>query len=182
MADTGAKTPGTIAEGTGGVYAWTNEAYVSADDTSFATTTAPTADMPYVFSGTGSVRLLSGGSLIGTGKSTGSLTTSEATHTFGGASDTWGASLTEAICNSSTFGVAVNTNLCNPINCTNYSCDVPSGATINGVAVGVRGYYVSGRINTIVYLDVITLTVFYTAAGGGTVIPVLMQQYRRRTL
>lgn len=51
--------------------------------------------------------LANGSSLIGSVKSSSALTTSLATYTLGGPADLWGASLNEALIESSNFGVPV---------------------------------------------------------------------------
>lgn len=54
------------------------------------------------------VQLLVGGSRSGDNKAAaGQWPTSDATATYGGAGDTWGNSLTPAICNASNFGVSI---------------------------------------------------------------------------
>ncbi|MHC4977180.1 MAG: hypothetical protein ACYTF7_11330 [Planctomycetota bacterium] len=51
------------------------------------------------------IQLVENSTLLGTAKTTPSLPASQSRTTWGGASDTWGASLTEAIVESASFGV-----------------------------------------------------------------------------
>lgn len=90
-------------------------------------------------------QLLIGGSLAGQDKGVGSLTTSDAYYVLGGAADKWTLTPSVAQINNSGFGLAI--------------------AFYGDVSVG----------DTVVSIDHIRITVYYTApAGGGTAANLLL--------
>lgn len=168
MSDTGAKYPSSAVD-QGGKYAWTNVSNVTADDAAYAT-------RAYTSSASiASEQLVSSGSVIGSANTpSNALNFSLNVVSCGGSADTWGATLTDTIVNSSSFGVDIICQIvstpiyANTIRATNFGFSVPSGATINGVLVGVEGYYSSGRVGGTIYLDFVRMTVYYTSGGGGS--------------
>jgi hypothetical protein len=123
-----------------------------------------------------SVRLVKGGVISGDNKATGSITTSDAYYSFGGAADKWGLSLTESDVEASNFGVVVSFNgtgnspnyTTNYLEATNFGISVPSGATIDGVIVEVEAKFVTvgGQLYK-AYVDHIQMKVYYTEAAAG---------------
>lgn len=101
------------------------------------------------------VKLVKGGTVSGTNKSAGATwNNTEGTVTFGGAADLWGLTLTDTDVNASTFGVVLS-------------------ATMAAI---------TGKSACVAYVDFISITIDYTAGGGGggLSIPVAMHSYRRR--
>jgi hypothetical protein len=100
---------------------------------------------------------------------------------YGGASDTWNATLTDTIVNSASFGVAIrwmeiiDSDLTDAIFIYNFGFSVPSGATIDGVIIEARigpnsgGDFYPG-------VDNVRATVYYTAASS-TNLCVFRQHY-----
>lgn len=180
MSDTGVKYPNSAVD-QGGSYAWTNVNNVKADDAAYAT-------RAYTSGGDlASLQLVSSGSVVGSSKVASGLGFSLHTISVGDSSDVWGATLTPAIVNSSTFGVdaickVASTPLyANTIRVTDFGFSVPSGATIDGVVVSVEGYTASSRVGGTIYLDFVQITVYYTEGGGGGIsIPVVMHQLRQQ--
>jgi len=99
-----------------------------------------------------SLKLVKGGVIGGTNKSSAATwTTAENWISFGGASDLWGETWSDTDINDSTFGTVL-------------SAAIANGFGTNQAAV-----------------NACRITVYYTAGGGGgTVIPVFMNQYRQR--
>jgi hypothetical protein len=122
-----------------------------------------------------SVRLVKGGVISGDNKATGSITTSDAYYSFGGAADLWGLTLTESDIEASGFGVVVSFNGTGNINnyttnylkATNFGISIPSGATIDGVIVEVEAKYGSVGVYINAYVDHIQMKVYYTEAAAG---------------
>jgi hypothetical protein len=122
-----------------------------------------------------SVRLVKGGVISGDNKATGSITTSDAYYSFGGAADKWGLTLTESDVEASTFGVVVSFNgtgnssnyTTNYLEATNFGISVPSGATIDGVIVEVEAKFVNVGEGYSAHVDHIQMKVYYTEAAAG---------------
>ncbi len=97
------------------------------------------------------IKLVKGGTVSGDNKSAGAQwPTTEATDTFGGASDLWGLTLTDTDVNDSTFGVVLSAQILKPVG--------------KGLSSGS--------------VDFISITITYTEGGGGGV-PKQMVQYAR---
>lgn len=99
--------------------------------------------------------LVKGGTVSGYNKAdtATSWTSTETTISYGGAADLWGLTLTDSDVNASTFGVVLS--------------------------VAQRDRFAQGNTGNV---DLITITINYTAGGGGggLSIPVAMQSYRQR--
>jgi len=102
-------------------------------------------------------------SVISDGKTETPLIASEDTALLGTGTDLWGATLTPAIINGSTFGINItvydtgNTTESVPLILTGFGFAIPSEATIQGVVVGVE-YYQDG---TNIYIDSVSVKVHY---------------------
>lgn len=84
------------------------------------------------------VKLVKGGTIVGTNKSLlGSWTNVDSYYTYGSSSDLWGTTWTDSDINASDFGVVIN------------------------------AYNPSFKSNAYLYIDHVRITVHYTSGGGG---------------
>lgn len=167
-ADSGALVAGTGASDDSiGTQAWTSPENITASDNAWATASAGSNASPtrsilfYNGDAYGDDQLVAFGNPITTGAS-------DATATLGGATELWGASLTPAIVNDSTFGYAM-TCVLNPgsvtthyLAATNYGFSISDGAAIDGIEVAVEGFISTATCR----VDSISITVYYTEAAA----------------
>lgn len=123
-----------------------------------------------------SVRLIKGGVISGDDKAAGSLTSSDASYSFGGAADLWGLSLSEADVEASNFGVAVSfiavgyafsNNTSFYLTATNFGISIPTGATIDGIEVSVEAANITQPSQTYnADVDHIQIKAYYTEAAS----------------
>lgn len=119
-----------------------------------------------------SIKLVKGGTIQGTDKSTGAIYHG-ATLTnvsFGGATDLWGLTLAPSDINASDFGVAISAKGHGPtishyLKATNFGFNIPSDATVQGIVVTSLQAY-SGGNGQVANIDYVSITVYYT--GGIT--------------
>jgi len=127
----------------------------------------------------GVCKIVKGGSLVGTDKSTGAYFEnygtspygiSSPTHTFGSSSDLWGTTWSYSDINDSGFGFAFNaiewdgSPTTHYLKGTNYGFSIPSGSTIDGIVVETR---CGGSGDTYQSAcNYIRITVYYTEGGG----------------
>jgi hypothetical protein len=164
--DSGALSP-SIGENdnTIGTFTWLNPENIINDDSSMA------IDNEIGTPKENSIRLFIGGEYIGDDKSTGA-TLPASTYTYisyGGATDKWGLTPTPAQINNATFGVGYSINkttITNYLKATNFSFNIPTSATINGILVEVLCMYIGGATHK-ASVDHIRITVYYTEAGEG---------------
>jgi len=127
------------------------------------------------------VKIVKADASIGaTNRAAGSLTTSQATYSFGGAEDLWGETWTAANINNSNFGVVVAFQgtghivvdyLTWYLKATNFGFSIPDGATIDGIKADISAKLSGfGIISANVYW--IKITVYYTEGAEGTNIKV----------
>ncbi len=168
--------PNTIAEDTSvGDTAWNNEANAKADDGSAADSEAlgPGGSAVYDYSAV----LVTSGSPDASSddKATfNDLGGSYGTETYGGAADKWGLSLTESDVEAAGFGVAIAYKVDGYgesyfLMCTNFSFDIPDGATIDGVEVVIEAQNPSASAE----VDYVKMKVYHngTVGGGGDSTP-----------
>jgi hypothetical protein len=171
MPNSGVKFASTCTAGAETGFIFTNPNNFLADDSSWATRGVDLGLNGFTIFN--SVRLIIGGSVVGSDYATGSLTTTDAYATFGGISDKWGLTPTAAQINASDFGVfvsmrAVNSGaLTESLQLTNFSMGVTAGATIDGINVEVKGKYISSRGSVTIYMNCARITVYYTESAGG---------------
>lgn len=169
MASQGPNSPGTAAEDTSfGTMSWSNYGNVLAADSVYCSYSAGN-----FHSSEASIRLVKGGTIQGDDKTTGAtLPGTNSYTTFGGVSDTWGLSLTDADVNANNFGGVVSVYVDGGdatyyIKATNFGFSLPA-ATVDGVVMDVKWWYeTDGLEAATVYVDHIRITVYYTEAGGG---------------
>lgn len=198
MSTAGPSAPATMgtASRASGVYTWTNANNAKASDNSYATCDVCAASK-YAGSNGAScyidgLKLIKAGTIGGSDKGTTgdyNLYLSDHTHTYGGAADLWGNTLTDTDVNNSGFGVALGVNQTQDgtsssdwLKATNFGFAIPSGATINGITVALemKGDATAPPTGK-TYVDYISITVDYTTGGGGGLsIPVAAQAYRQR--
>lgn len=110
------------------------------------------------------VRLIQGGTISGNNNSVGAANPSAFTLcNYGSSADLWGLSWAYSDINASNFGVAysaTSSNTSHYLEATNFGFSIPSGATINGIQVGI---YKAGT--GAVSVDYIQITVTYTLGG-----------------
>ena len=192
MATAGPSASGTaVDDNSVGTVTWSNPGNVAASDNTYATITAPSGaavyahylkctnfgfSVPsgatidgvtvsidrYMTNSSGNsqyvrddvLRLVVGGTISGANKAVSSnWPSTETTLVSGGAADLWTLTLSDTDVNASTFGVVL------------------------GVILRDR-FAVGGVVG---YVDLITITIDYTAGGGGGLsIPAAMQSYRQR--
>lgn len=164
-----------------GNYAWTNPGNATADDSSYATTDGAgttTYDNDGNTGGTATIFLVKAGDYSdGFTPTSGGpgveLPTSEASITFGSSTDKWGwTAISASDVRDTNFGctyAVVSDGGGNGgsalLLCTGFgfSADIGASDTINGVSVTVK----RKRVGTTAEVNVITMAVDYTPAGGG---------------
>lgn len=132
----------------------------------------------YLTSGTtfeSSVKVVKGGIVSGTDKSTGAAIPNDDTYlSYGGNTDLWGLSWTTADINATGFGVAFSVidntaDDSNYLKATHFGFSIPDGATIDGIFAEIS----AEREASGTWVNHMRITVYYTAAGEGAVnIPV----------
>lgn len=143
-ASVGPSSPGTMADdATVGTATWGTTDNAKVSDNTYSTVA--------LFCGSSvvsenSIKIVKGGSITGTEKSTAAaLTTSDAYVSYGGASDLWGTTWTPDDINASTFGVVFSTKqsgvISHYLEATNFNFAIPAGATIDGILVEVEQKY-----------------------------------------
>lgn len=160
----------------------------AADDASYGATAWTGATDVFSSNGTGAfvglsgtgtiaedtVKLIKGGTVSGDNKSTGATLPSVYTYVnYGTSIDLWGVTLAYSDINASDFGVAfavirATGNLSHYLTATNFGFSIPSGATIDGIVVGIQE--ARTNINPLDYalVDHVRITVYYTEGGGGS--------------
>jgi hypothetical protein len=169
MADTGTKFGTSVAAGGETVYTWTNPGNFTADDSNYA---IYVGDASHLLVYWNSVKLIIGGSAVGSDYATSSISTTEAYSTFGGITDKWGLTPTAAQINGSDFGVFVRTHhtggliISESLRLTGFTMTIPTGATIDGIKVEIKAKYVSTRYLKDTYMNCARITVYYTEAAA----------------
>ena len=164
-ADSGFRYAGTIAERTDGGYstAWTNPNNMTgASDTTYATVATASA---YIDIG----KILIEGSPDGDPVWGGQTLASDnpADRTSGGSTSLFSLTLAYTDINHTGFGVQFAFSGAKIVSATNYGFSIPSGATIDGIELVLRGYVVSTRFGSTAYVDNVGIKVYYTEGGGG---------------
>lgn len=120
-----------------------------------------------------SVKIVQGGSIAGTDKSTGATIPSPLTYvSYGGSSDLWGLSWTTAQVNNSNFGVAFSgkdsdgSNISHYLKATGFGFSIPSGSTINGILVEIKEHGYSSFGDKYIDIDNFRITIYYTTSSG----------------
>jgi hypothetical protein len=92
-----------------------------------------------------SIKLIKGGTISGTDKSTGAtIPTTQTSVNYGGASDLWGLTFTNTDINASNFGVAfaaqepLAPTISNYLAATNFGFSIPSSSIINGITCSIN--------------------------------------------
>jgi len=174
MSDTGWVSPGTVVNDSSvGNIAWNNPTYAMSEDGNDS--------QAYLYSGNADVkemyiRIVKGGSIGSTEKSTNAILTTSYPGiyvAYGGSTDLWGETWAASDINSSTFGVVYScfvelTNYSQYLKATNFSFNIPTGATINGIEAQIKqrnfnSFGVGGSV------DHIQIKVYYTESGTPTV-------------
>ena len=163
MSDTGWKSPGTVVDDDSvGTVAWTNPDNAKASDNNYVT-----ADLESGTNKDKSVKIVIGGSIVGSDKGTlTAVSTSDSYQLFGGVSDKWGSSISSTQVNSSDFGVVFqasnygDTIGSHYLKATNFGFSIPTNAVINGIEVGVEWH--NTIFTGIANVDHIQIKVYYT--------------------
>ena len=173
MADTGATSPGTMADdATVGTKAWSNPDNAKANDDSFASTS-------YVGEGNPSdneIKIVKNGSIGSENKSLGEGWGGyppSSYSSYGANNDLWGETWTAEDINNANFGIVLsikwNPTISHYLKATNFGFSIPSGATIDGIVVEIeRSTDWAGGNYFLGYVDHIRITVYYTEAATGT--------------
>lgn len=142
MATAGPNYSGTVANDASiGTVAWTNPTNAQGNQT------AVYAFVDLLNSGIveNSIRLIKGGVISGTNKSTGAAIPSVQTSVnYGGVSDLWGLTFTSTDINASNFGVVfsvqepVAPTVSNYLSATNFGFSIPASSTINGITCSIN--------------------------------------------
>src|SRR6267142_141517 len=127
--------------------------------------------------GENSIKIVQGGTISGTDKSTGaalSLNT-EAYTSYGSSSDLWGLNWLYTDINSSTFGVAVayngNTATSHYLKATNFGFSIPN-SRVDGILAEVQAHYQTPGGDRVAGIDYVRITVTYTPAGLTNIVSV----------
>lgn len=159
--------PGTIINDTSvGVVAWVDPGNAAADD---GTNTTNLIGGAYTETGYGA-QLIVGGTATGD-KKTNTLDTTLRAGEYGGATDTWGCTLTYTNVNASNFGVGYQCQgfggVSNRLKATNFGFTIPDYATIDGVMVTIERQ-ITGSGPYYNNVDYIKMQVWYTAGSAPT--------------
>lgn len=153
----------------GETYQWTILDPSPGGDAAFGGTGGGLVDREY------SVKLLVGGSAVGTEQATGTeFVNGDNPITYGGPSGTFGASPTAAQVNAAGFGIAIAVQLGAGVEQSDYLAipfpgfTIPGGATIDGIEFDIVYPYNGASQLIQVYSDTSTCTVYYTEASGIT--------------
>jgi len=176
----GPNSPGTMADAwiEGGNVEWGGVNNAKASDNAYATTAVQDweNDTEVIEN---SVRMVKGGIVTGTDKSTGAtLPVPEAYTTYGGTTDLWGTTWTPEQINDLNFGFVfsvkgdVSGKISNYLKATNFGFSIPIGSTIDGIKVEVEATWaeVIGH-NGVGKVDHIRITIYYTAGAPDTIPP-----------
>ena len=153
--------------------AWVNTGNLYASDNAYARSSVQGDGIFYGTSTFDTAQLTKDGStLVGTNLGPGLYTETETTISLGGATNLWGTTWTPAEINASTFGFVIDASsskwseqMAGPLVVSGFSFSIPTNATINGIAVGVEQY---APDYDYVYIDHISITVYYTGPFTGT--------------
>lgn len=151
-----------------GAFAWSNTSNACANLGTYATATLTSGVSPAFDY---SVKLVKGGTIGGSDKSTGTFYNStDSTVSWGSSVDLWGNTFSASDINSSGFGVVYaaesdTAKISNYIKLTNFGFSIPIGATINGVVVSQTRHY-SGGNGQNPNITNMTITVYYTTVSG----------------
>jgi hypothetical protein len=128
-----------------GDYDWPDLINVSRDDAFGSSSPQLLGTPPYSWT---SVMLVKAGVITGNDKATGETSGLPDWHVFGGDSDLWGLVLAPSDVNDTDFGLAVSIEnglepprVMHYLKLTDFMFNVPSGATINGVAAAIKSTY-----------------------------------------
>jgi len=178
MADTGATSPGTMADDdTVGTVAWDTPNNAKVSDNNYT--------ISYHNHGTSMDNIVkiikADGSLGSENKAINGEWGLESYISYGGASDVWGESWTAEDINDADFGVVLSVTdfysnfVTHYLKATNFGFSIPTGVTINGILVEIEKeaqYY--GMGDACASVDHIRITVYYT--GGASVINPKLKQ------
>jgi len=159
MADTGALSPGTMADDdTIGTETWSNPDNAKTSDDSYASVVVGTAAKKIY-----AIQIVkSDGNIGSTNKSDDvTITDVEQYISYGAADDLWDESWSPSDINNSNFGVVYacyKYAISHYLKATNFGFAIPSGATIDGIIVAVERYAEASTV----YVDHIRITVYYT--------------------
>jgi len=158
MATAGPNYTNTVANDTSvGTVAWTNPTNAQGNQT----TTYAYVDLINSGAVEYSVKLIKGGVISGTDKSTGAtIPITQTSVNYGSASDLWGLTFTDTDINASNFGVVFSTQepiaptISNYLAATNFGFSIPASSTINGITCSINqlaasaASFVSGTLVT----------------------------------
>lgn len=142
MATAGPNYTNTVANDASiGTVAWTNPTNAQGNQT----TVYAYADLLNSGVVEFSVKLIKGGAISGTDKSTGAtIPTVQTSVNYGSASDLWGLTFTNTDINASNFGVAfaaqepLAPTISNYLSATNFGFSIPASSTINGITCSIN--------------------------------------------
>lgn len=171
----GPNSPGTLVDDASiGTLPWGSPNNAAISDNSFASATedaGSSADPIW----DNAVRIVKGGSIGSTDKSTGVNWASSDPNSYiryGGSSDLWGETWTVAQINASDFGIALSGHT-NPeyqvthyLKCTNFGFSIPSESIISGIAVEIERHYSLGGGRSKASVDHIRITVYIQGANS----------------
>jgi hypothetical protein len=173
MSDTGWVSPGTaVNDASIGSYDWSAPSNVFSSNDAYASYTI-SSDTDYGFSASdNAVRIVKGGSIGATDKSSvDAWPSTEASASYGGSSDLWGETWEASDINGSGFGLAISavedgytSDETKYLKVTNFGFSIPTGALIEGIEVSVEKQAVWDGGNTDFYIriDHIQIKVYYT--------------------
>jgi hypothetical protein len=175
MADTGYKSPGTMANDSSfGTTDWSDVDKAKASDNDYATNTLAMGIFPF----DERARIVkSDGNIGSTEKATQTnITTTDTYYIYGGSSDLWGETWTAEDINDSDFGFVISYLkgdhpmdgyiFTKYIKATNFGFDIPTDSTIDGIIAEVESSY-SG-VTKLINVDHIRIKVYYTEPTSDT--------------
>lgn len=169
MAQSPTQPPGTGSNmpDIGNSFSWINPSFILTDNSRYAT--VDTGVNPTIKDL--NVRLVnSSGVMEGDDKADTSTAwdTTDTYKDYGGDTDTWGLTLTQAIVSDTDFGVAIRIQdalgqYSNPLYASNYGFAISSAVTITGVKVSIKRFndFNSGTGVSIASINYIPMTIYY---------------------
>lgn len=158
-----------VSDGTVGFTAWQSLGFDLSSDLAGHDGDVATVGLTSPANFESSVKIVKGGSISGTDKSTGAAIPVNDTYvSYGGSSDLWGLSWTPADINAIDFGAAFSVidNTADDseyLKVTDFDFAIPTDATVDGILVEISQQIEGGST----WVDHIRISVTYTESGGG---------------